>query len=611
MRYTTHTNAGKVTIAATLLSVFAVAFVFLFDIQHGGHIQTASADNATTSVTVINLPPQWDVDAFESPASTTTSPTNVGSNVTFEAKATDGNGEDYYLLICKDSSAPTASTSGAPSCNGAGQWAVSTSTASGATSTATYTVQETDLLESYAWYAFICDENDGNAACNATFTGQTAGLDNNSPFNVNHAPSFSLLSTAGGALPFGVITWNSTSSDPDSDGGADQVKLYICSSTNFTAGVGCDDITYATSTLTTTDPSAAFTLGNTERQDQSYPAYGFIEDEHGLAAVGEPAQATSSPFIVLNATPTVSNVRYASSTIELLVEQGETTGFEIYFDVTDDNSCVANASTTDEIFASDINVYRSGVGSSSCLVASTDYDPNDCYTGDIATTTWNVTCSQDAGTCSGSQDTTVTWTCTFPLWYVADPTTVGVEASPFAAEKWYASAIAVDDDNATSSLSETTDGNAAELEQFMQFSVGTTSIAYGSFQPDEGNASTTVPTEMFATGNTALDQNLQGDDMCPSYATTGCVGGNDTNTIFALHQRFATSTVDYADGYTLASTSVQELEIDLIKTTSTTTPASTITYWGIYVPSTISLSGDYIGVNYIEGKVAETLDWTP
>ena len=55
----------------------------------------------------------------------------------------------------------------------------------------------------------------------------------------------------------------------------------------------------------------------------------------------------------------------------------------------------------------------------------------------------------------------------------------------------------------------------------------------------------------------------------------------------------------------------REVAINLIKTTSTTTPATTNTYWGIFVPGAITLSGDYVGVNTLEGKTAETVDWAP
>ena len=281
------------------------------------------------------------------------------------------------------------------------------------------------------------------------------------------------------------------------------------------------------------------------------------------------------------------------------------------FDVTDDNSCVANGSTTSEILSADINVYRSGIGSTSCLIAG-DYNPNHCYTGTRPIAIWDVSCSQNVGTCVGPDDITVTWTCTYPLWYVADPTDTNATStldSPFAAQKWYATAFAVDDGSASSSLVESIDADGAELQQFMQFSVGTTSIAYGSFQPNDGNASTSRPTSIFATGNTGLDEDVQAiNDMCTTYPA--CTH-NEIDTIPSTNQHFATSTVAYGSGTALSSTTPQEIDIDLIKTTSTTTPSTTNTYWGIFVPNELTLSGDYIGVTSIDGKVAETEDWTP
>jgi len=154
------TNTGKITVLAILWGVAALALVFFLDIEHGGNIQKATADSATTSVTVLNTPPIWDVNPAESPASATTTPTNVGDSATWIATASDGNGEDYYLLICKNSSAPTPNPSAAPDCNGgaANQWAVSASTVSGNQATASYVAQNADA-ETEDWYAFICDAN--------------------------------------------------------------------------------------------------------------------------------------------------------------------------------------------------------------------------------------------------------------------------------------------------------------------------------------------------------------------------------------------------------------------------------------------------------------------
>lgn len=601
-----HTKAGKVTLATVMLSVFAILTVFVFDAQHGGRIQKATAqDYATTSVFVQNIPPAWDTFAAENPASTSTSPTNVDSDVTFEAVGSDGNGEDYYLLICKDATAPTANSSAAPECNGAGQWAVSTSTISGNTATASYTATSTDA-ETEEWYAWICDANTGVPACNGTYSGHESNADNKSPFHVNHRPSFSAFSVQSSVLPGNVATWNATSSDPDVQGVDDEVKLYVCTTTNFTAGVGCDDGTWATSTLSASNPSASGVI-EAPRQDGTYSAYGFIVDNHDFETT-DATQGTDAPLTVDNATPTVSNVAFASSTLELSVEQGETTGFQLTFDVTDNNSCVANASTTAEIQSAGLNVYRSGIGSSSCTSFATDFDENNCYTSDAPDSRWSVSCSQDSGTCNGPSDDTVTWTCDFSLFYVADPTTTGgVDTeSPFQLQNWLATAYAVDDGPATSTLTETATG--AEVEQFLQFSVGTSSIAYGSFQPGDGNASTSRPTSMFATGNVGLDQNLEGTDMCPDDVYPAC-SGNGTSTIFVTNQKFASTTGAYADGFTLLSTTTSELEINIPKTTATSSPTSGTSYWGIFVPGTLTLSGDYIGVNTFYGITAETSDW--
>jgi hypothetical protein len=613
MLHTIHTKAGKVTILSVLLGIVAVFTVFIFDAQHGGHIQRATAqDYATTSVFVQNIPPSWTALAVENPASTTTSPTNVGSAVTWEATGTDGNGEVYYLLVCKDATAPTARQNLSPLCNGAGQWAVSTSTNSGTPATASYTASSTDVLETYQWYAWICDANPGVPGCNATYSGHETSAANKSPFNVNHNPSFTSFTVQSSVLPYGTATWNATSSDSDSTGGNDTVKLYVCTTSNFTAGVGCDDGTWATSTLSASNPSASGVINGggpaLPIQDGSYGAYGFIVDQHDLVATGA-TQGSNAPLTVLNATPVVTNVAFATSTLELTVEQGETTGFQLTMDVTDDNSCVANASTTAEIQSADLNVYRSGVASTSCSDFATHFDENDCYTSNAPGSRWTVSCSQNAGTCGGPLDDTVTWTCDFSLFYVADPTTqggVGTE-SPYwvLGENWLATAFAVDE-AATSSLVQTAVG--ADVEQFLQFNVGTSSIAYGSFQPGNGNASTTRPTIMYATGNVGLDQNLQGTDMCPDTIYPAC-SGFGTSTIDAPFQHFAASIVGYGTGIQLLSTTTRELELNVNKTTATSSPQSGTTYWGILVPGTLTVSGDYIGVNTFYGITAETADW--
>ena len=104
-------TAGKITIVTSLLGGLVLAFVFLFNVGQK-EFQTAQAQSlATTSVTVLNTPPQWDVLAYELLESSTSTPTNSGDQVQWTGTATDSNNEPYWLLICSTSATPTPGTS--------------------------------------------------------------------------------------------------------------------------------------------------------------------------------------------------------------------------------------------------------------------------------------------------------------------------------------------------------------------------------------------------------------------------------------------------------------------------------------------------------------------
>ena len=87
-----------------------------------------------------------------------------------------------------------------------------------------------------------------------------------------------------------------------------------------------------------------------------------------------------------------------------------------------------------------------------------------------------------------------------------------------------------------------------------------------------------------------------------------------SSTVQDFRQVFSpTSTATYlsasTSGNNLSSTTDQELEINVQKTTSTSTPATGITYWGIEIPGTITLSGDYTGRNTFIAVVGESANW--
>ena len=131
-----------------IVSLFTLSLLFL-PAEH-----PVFADSVTTSVTVGNSAPSFTVDPAENPASYGTTPTNVGSNVTFQATGTDQNSEDYYLAVCT-TDAVTAVNSNAPTCD-VGTWCVSSAASSGSQASCTYEALVGNA-ESNAWFAFVCD----------------------------------------------------------------------------------------------------------------------------------------------------------------------------------------------------------------------------------------------------------------------------------------------------------------------------------------------------------------------------------------------------------------------------------------------------------------------
>lgn len=604
-------TAGKVTVLTTFLGVVVFSAIFLFNIGRT-EIEIASAQStATTSITVLNTPPQWTTFAHEDPESSTTTPTNTGDSLVWKARATDSNDEPYQLLICSNSNAPTPGTSTAdPVCGaGATRWAVSATTTSGAEASAATTTTEL-FAERSAWYAWVCDSIDVNARCNASFTNGIAAT-NTSPFHVNHRPSFTAYSDNSPKDPGALVTFYATSTDTDVIGGSDTMQLIVCNDNDYNTstnecGVGG---TLATSTFATTGITAGYTIV-IPTQDQNYTAYGYIIDEHGHEATGG-SQGTDATLTVSNVAPTVGAAAITlngGTDIVLTVEEGETTGFDLQYTATDNNSCDAvGGGNGDEITGYVLSVYRSGVGSSTCDGTSGSYNPNNCYPSEIGSSVWNLSCTASTTSCTGSTDTTQIWDCTFPLWYVADPTDGGATETVYFAQNWRAAVSAVDDDGAAGALVQGSTGQ--ELNSLLAFALNTLAIPYGALEPGNDTGTLSATTSMSATGNVGLDQELEGEAMCTTYSGLTLCPNSATSTIPESEQEFGTSELAYGAGVNLSSSTQQELEINIAKSTSTSTPASGLTYWGINVPGTITLAGLYTGENTFYAVTSEPAGW--
>lgn len=617
--------AGKISIAAAVIGFAVFMIAFLVDV--GTHeFNKVSAQTATTTLTVLNTPPQFDLNAYEVPDSATSTPVNTGDTMVWQAIASDSNSAPYFLLICSDNASPTPDYQdigdgtgiGEPRCDaGAVQWGVSASTTSGAVATVSTTTASTAIsqfAEVNNWYAWVCDDDAVNPRCNnISVQGPTSTSASSSPFHVNNPPNFASLANDGPVDPGADLVFSSVADDPDTVGGDDTIILHVC------AGIGdyntvtnqCDTNFIASTTIpATSNVSATYTLAAIV-QDATYPAVGFIVDEHGHESPDNPI---TSNFDVNNVAPTVLGADIdlnGGLDLDPSVPGGEDTGFTLDFIVRDANSC-QNTLLGDEITGYTVAIFRDDLlSTSTCDGTPGTYDPNNCYPSGVATTTWDLDCTASSTSCTGATDDTFLFECTFPLWFVADPTDAGPNTpTAFADDQWTAAVSGIDDDAAASSLATTS--NPVELISFVAIDLQTAEIPYGALEPGDNSGTLSASTSVLSVGNTGLDQEVSGDSMCGTYApVTSLCPVSSTSTIPESEQRFSSSSLAYTSpgALPLSSSTNQEVELDVLKTTSTSTPNEGVTYWGIAVPITITLAGSYQGLNTFTGVVAEPADW--
>ncbi len=328
---------------------------------------------------------------------------------------------------------------------------------------------------------------------------------------------------------------------------------------------------------------------------------------------------------VLNATPTIAAAQIVlndGNDIVLTGNATQTQGFTVQFTVQDDNSC-ERFDAADEITDYRLSVFRSAIGSSTCTGTTTSaYDANNCYTTGEPFSTWQASCTASSTSCTYDGnvdfDDEQVWDCTFPLWFVADPTDGGsATTSPYFNQDWRAAVAAVDDDNATSTFVQSSTGDI-DVRSFLYFSLDTLSIPYGSLEPGQYSSPTiTASTTIRSEGNIGIDEELIGTPMCSIsvFTTASTCPNSSTSTIPAAEQVYATSSVSYGTastaGNVLSSTTQTLFNINVLKPTNTATTTSGVTYWGINIPSSIVLAGDYTGENTFYGAAsdASTGDW--
>lgn len=612
------TTAGKITITAAVASITAFAFVFLFNAGKT-EVLKVEAQSATTTLTILNTPPQWVQAAREEFESSTTTPTNSFSPVSWNAIASDTANQPYFLLICSNNATPTAyaatSTTGTrpPTCHpSAVQWGVSTSTVAGTLARVSTTTTQSGAFapEIRDWYGYVCDDDFTNPRCNnISYQGSTSTAQFSSPFHVNFRPVLGDVTSNSPVDPGSILTFNSSSTDGNVVRGPDFIYLWVCNSAGFnaTATNKCTGGTLASTTIqVTTNASATFALPAIV-QDDVYDAYTYMVDQYNHPALGG-AHGNNETFTVNNVAPTVPSGTISlnnGNDINLTVAGGQTTGFSLDFYTSDANSCI-NVASTSEVVRYNAAIYRSGVGSSTCSGLPGSYNANNCYPSTVATTTWNLSCTASTTSCSGNQDADVLWSCTFPLWFIADPTDA---PSPYDLENWVATIAAIDDNNATGTRS--TGAIPVELLSFPAIDLLTAEIPYGSLEPGFNNPTLAASTTILSIGNTGLNEELQGESMCPTFSVLNECVTDPSTTIDENNQQFGTSSLAYNSpaAKSLSSSTPQLLEVRVAKTTSTSTPSQGYTYWGIGVPISITTAGAYTGLNTFYAAISSSTHW--
>ena len=537
---------------------------FLFIKKFNTYAQSSVTKTFTTTVTVGNSAPQITVAPAENPISSTSTPTSPGTAISFSATATDSNGENYYLVICSSDSVTPGTSGGAPTCGGT-QYCVSSSTASGDIASCSYATKATDPYTN-EWFAFVCDANTTLSACSGSSQGSG---DSGSPFIVNHAPTFTAISNNSPRDPGTSVTWTATASDT-TDGNT--VKLLVCKTQAMADGV-CTGGSWCTSSSVASNPTCSYSIP-VPTADGANNAYVYIVDQFNTAATGT-TQGSNSPFTVNNVAPTVSNVTLnGGSAINL--EAGTTKSVPVTATITDNNGC-----TSPEISSAVAYVYRSAITYTGCDTSG-EGDPNYCYP--------EIACS--AGTCSG---TNVTYTCSVPMQYYADPTDANNVATSFATQNWLATVKATDNNNASGN---TTIGTGVEVNSLAAFNI-TSAIDYGNLGAGETSSSLDKEVRTTPTGNVPLDQTHLGSQMCTNYPT--CTGGTP---IAVNRQRYSlTQGASYSSGTALSATAT-DVNLNVPKVTSSTV-ATRSTWWGISIDLG-TLPGVYNGVNTITSKIVTT-----
>lgn len=286
-----------------------------------------------------------------------------------------------------------------------------------------------------------------------------------------------------------------------------------------------------------------------------------------MAVIAATLATPTAQVTVTNAPPTVSAVAVNPTTITL--SSYPTTNVSVNATIADNNGCtdITGGTTT-------ILLYRSGVGSSSCLSGTGSAVTNlNCYVATAFTA---------SSSCSGGSTNTTT---TFGVYYFAQATDA---SSSFPSQNWKATVVFKDPSNATGTAD---DGTNPELNTLLAISISTSSLNYGSIPAGSDTSSTNQGTSINNQGNSTTTIQVAGQSLLTA-VTSLAVGS----------QRFNTTPFTFPGASTaLPASSSPATVVTLTAPTSTASSSYTqATYWGLQVASGTA-QGVYNGSNIFSG----------
>ncbi len=549
----------------------------------------ADSETPATSVTVGNDAPVFTANIpYETPAchngagtaGTADNPVNEGANIVIKATATDANGDQYYLAVCDGPNPPTEAD--VADCDSGTTFGKSSLTTQNTESTVTFAAP-TITSESESWHAYACDSNTTNKCSTVSQGTGNSGT----PFYVNHRPTFTAVSDEAGNPGATDLTIEATTyDDEDTDAAQDTVSMYVCTTAAFTGGASPACTVDEWCNVTGVTPTATLACDLTVPDPQAHGEvnyYPYVVDIHGFAATGG-KQGSAETFTVNDVVPTLSTTPELNGAAAIdLTSEKSTTDIYVTGTITDDNSCqdIVAANVTTDVWQTTL-VTRTG-----CDDAG-EADDNNCYP--------DVTCVYDSVVeeCTGSTDKTGGYKCTVSFQYYANPTDAN---TPGVDDNWTATLIPGDGQG--ESTAGETNTTAVEMNSFLALGLAASynAIAYGGVAAGTNTDPLLEKTRVEASGNCALDVTLHGTTM------TG-----EGDPIPIGNQRYASgsSAPTWAEGTALLVTPGEEFELNVAKTTGTTSYGKL--WWGIDIPVG-QTTGEYSGTNTIEAVKAEVANW--